>query len=182
MKKLKPVIKSEMSEAKLLLLCKIFYPENKWGSKKWYKYDINNGRKRYEPDVHSDDKKLIFEYEGEIGFRKREESVLKDLVFYKNIVLATGGGIILSENNRKLLIDNGCVIYLKSTCEDLVERMVGDKSRPLLQNVNLKETLESLFESRNPLYTSTSDYIIETKNKRANEIATEIQSVIKQKI
>ena len=64
MKKLKPIVKSEMSEDKLLLLCKIFYPENKWGSKKWYKYDINNGRKRYEPDVHSDDKKLIFEYEG----------------------------------------------------------------------------------------------------------------------
>ena len=52
---------------------------------------------------------LIFEYEGEIGFRKREESVLKDLVLYKNIVLATGGGIILSKNNRKLLIDNGYV-------------------------------------------------------------------------
>ena len=68
MKKLKPIVKSEMSEDKLLLLCKIFYPENKWGSKKWYKYDINNGRKRYEPDVHSDDKKLIFEYEGLSNF------------------------------------------------------------------------------------------------------------------
>ena len=122
---------------------------------------------------------LIFEYEGEIGFRKREESVLKDLVLYKNIVLATGGGIILSKNNRKLLIDNGYVIYLKSSCEDLVARMEGDKSRPLLQNGNLKETLESLFDSRNHLYTSTSDYIIETKNKRANEIAIEIQSLIK---
>ena len=57
-----------------------------------------------------------------------------------HIVLATGGGIILSKNNRKLLIDNGYVIYLKSSCEDLVARMEGDKSRPLLQNGNLKES------------------------------------------
>ena len=63
---------------------------------------------------------LIFEYEGEVGFRKREESVLKDLVCRKNIVLATGGGVILSKNNCKLLADNGHVVYLKSNCEDLV--------------------------------------------------------------
>tara|TARA_B100000795_G_scaffold269318_1_gene258359 strand:- start:2207 stop:2731 length:525 start_codon:yes stop_codon:yes gene_type:complete len=120
---------------------------------------------------------LIFEYEGELGFRKREESVLKDLVSHKNIVLATGGGVILSKNNCKLLMDNGYLIYLKSTCEDLVVRMTGDKSRPLLQEGDLKETLENLFAIRNPLYTSIADYIIETKNKRANDIASEIESV-----
>jgi len=121
---------------------------------------------------------LIFEYEGEIGFRKREENVLKDLVCLENIVLATGGGIILSQNNRKLLKNNGCVIYLKSSCEDLAARMVDDKSRPLLQKVDLKKTLESLFEFRDPLYMSISDHIIETKGKRANEITLEIESLI----
>ena len=75
---------------------------------------------------------LIFEYEGEVGFRKREENVLKDLVNLKNIVLATGGGAILSKNNRKLLKNNGYVIYLKSDCVDLAARMENDKSRPLL--------------------------------------------------
>ena len=122
---------------------------------------------------------LIFEYEGEVGFRKREESVLKDLVCRKNIVLATGGGVILSKNNCKLLADNGHVVYLKSNCEDLVARMTGDQSRPLLQEGDLKETLESLFEFRDPMYASISDYIIETAGKRAKEVSYEIESFIK---
>ena len=122
---------------------------------------------------------LIFEYEGEVGFRKREENVLKDLAYRKNIILATGGGVILSKNNCKLLKDNGCVVYLKSNCEDLAARMSGDKSRPLLQEGDLKKTLESLFQLRDPIYASISDYIIETSGKRANEISYEIESVIK---
>ena len=122
---------------------------------------------------------LIFEYEGEVGFRKREESVLKDLVCRKNIVLATGGGVILSKNNCKLLADNGHVVYLKSNCEDLVARMAGDQSRPLLQEGDLKKTLESLFEFRDPMYASISDYIIETAGKRAKEVSYEIESFIK---
>ena len=122
---------------------------------------------------------LIFEYEGEVGFRKREESVLKELVRHKNIVLATGGGVILSKNNCKLLSDNGHVIYLKSNCEDLVARMTGDQSRPLLQEGDLKETLESLFKLRDPMYSSISDYIIETSDKRAKEISSEIEFFIK---
>ena len=122
---------------------------------------------------------LIFEYEGEVGFRRREESVLKDLVCHKNIVLATGGGVILSKNNCKLLSANGYVVYLKSNCEDLVARMTGDQSRPLLQEGDLKETLESIFELRDPMYSSISDHIIETAGKRAKEISHEIESFIK---
>jgi len=122
---------------------------------------------------------LIFEYEGEVGFRKREEVVLKDLVHHKNIVLATGGGVILSKNNCKLLSDNGQVIYLKSNCDDLVTRMTGDQSRPLLQEGDLKETLETLFKIRDPIYASISDYIIETAGKRAKEISYEIESLTK---
>ena len=122
---------------------------------------------------------LIFEYEGEVGFRKREESVLKELVRHKNIVLATGGGIILSKNNCELLKNNGHVIYLKSTCDDLVVRMTGDKSRPLLQGADLRKTLENLFSFRDPIYSSISDCIIETSNKHTNEITSEIKSFIK---
>jgi len=121
---------------------------------------------------------LIFEYEGEVGFRKREESVLKDLVYLKNIVLATGGGVILSQNNRELLKKNGYVIYLKSNCEDLAARMVDDKSRPLLQKGDLKQTLNNLFKFRDPLYEDISDQIIDTKNKRASEITSEIESLL----
>ena len=56
--------------------------------------------------------------------------------------------------------------------------MVDDKSRPLLQKVDLKKTLESLFEFRDPLYMSISDHIIETKGKRTKEITLEIESLI----
>ena len=122
---------------------------------------------------------LIFEYEGEVGFRRREESVLKDLVKLKNIVLATGGGAILSKNNRKLLKNNGYVIYLKADCVDLLARMENDKSRPLLQKGDLKETLDNLFKFRDPLYVDISDQIIETKNKRASDITSEIESLLK---
>jgi len=122
---------------------------------------------------------LIFEYEGEVGFRKREESVLKDLVCHTNIVLATGGGVILSKNNCKLLENNGHVVYLKSNCEDLVTRMTGDQSRPLLQEGDLRETLQRLFELRDPMYSSIADYIIETADKRAKEISYEIESFIR---
>ena len=121
---------------------------------------------------------LIFEYEGEVGFRRREENVLKDLVNLKNIVLATGGGVILSRNNRKLLKNNGYVIYLKSDCVDLAARMENDKSRPLLQKGDLKETLDNLFKYRDPLYVDISDQIIETKNKRASDITSEIESLL----
>ncbi len=121
---------------------------------------------------------LIFEYEGEVGFRKREESVLKELVRHTNIVLATGGGIILSKDNCELLKNNGHVIYLKSTCEDLVVRMTGDKTRPLLQEGDLRKTLENLFSIRDPIYSSISDCIIETSNKRTNEITSEIEFFI----
>ena len=98
MKKLKPIVKSEMSEDKLLLLCKIFYPENKWGSKKWYKYDIDNGRKRYEPDVHSDDKKLIFEYEGPIEAPIKKGDVLGILNVYVSEELKKQINILAAED------------------------------------------------------------------------------------
>jgi len=66
---------------------------------------------------------MIFEYEGEAGFREREKEILKELVSKKNIILATGGGVILSKFNRDLLSENGIVIYLKSNQKDLISRM-----------------------------------------------------------
>ena len=73
---------------------------------------------------------------------------------------------------------NGYVIYLKSDCVDLAARMENDKSRPLLQKGDLKETLDNLFKFRDPLYVDISDQIIETKNKRASDITSEIESLL----
>ena len=121
---------------------------------------------------------LIFEYEGESGFRERESNVLKDLVAKKNIILATGGGVILSSKNRELLSSNGVVIYLKADYENLAKRMENDKSRPLLQGTEIIPTLKKLFKTRDPLYTSIADYEVNTKNKKAYQIEKEIRLLI----
>ena len=121
---------------------------------------------------------MIFEYEGEAGFRKREKDSLKELVSKKNIVLATGGGIILSKSNRDLLSENGIVIYLKSNQKDLIKRMKNDKSRPLLKNGNIEEIIKKLCKEREPLYEEIADFEIMTKNKRIHEVVNEIITII----
>jgi shikimate kinase len=121
---------------------------------------------------------MIFEYEGEAGFREREKDSLKELVSKKNIVLATGGGIILSKSNRDLLSENGIVIYLKSNQKDLIKRMKNDKTRPLLKNGNIEEIIKKLCNEREPLYEGIADFEIMTKNKRIHEVVNEIITII----
>jgi len=121
---------------------------------------------------------MIFEYEGEAGFREREKDILKELVSKQNIVLATGGGIILSESNRDLLAKNGIVIYLKSNQKDLVLRMKNDKTRPLLNNGNVELIIKKLCQEREPLYEEIADFKVVTKNKRINEVVNEIVRII----
>ena len=121
---------------------------------------------------------MIFEYEGEAGFREREKDILKELVSKQNIVLATGGGIILSESNRDLLAKNGIVIYLKSNQKDLVLRMKNDKTRPLLKNGNVELIIKKLCQEREPLYEEIADFKVVTKNKRIYEVVNEIVRII----
>ena len=122
---------------------------------------------------------MIFEYEGEAGFREREKDSLKELVSKKNIVLATGGGIILSKSNRDLLSENGIVIYLKSNQKDLILRTKNDKTRPLLKNGNIELIIKKLCKEREPLYEEIADFKIATKNKRIHEVVNEIIRLIK---
>ena len=117
---------------------------------------------------------LIFEYEGEEGFRKRETKILSEVLRLDNIVLATGGGIVLSDSNRQQLKERGNVIYLNAEINELAKRLSDDKTRPLLQNTDIKEKLKELMGHRSFLYESIADSIIQTKNKRALEIANEI--------
>ena len=104
----------------------------------------------------------IFHHEGEEGFRARERTVIADLAALDNIVLATGGGAILSEDNRKSLGSNGFVVYLKAQVEDLWKRTHADKSRPLLDTENPLERLKDLFLVRDPIYTALADLVVET--------------------
>jgi shikimate kinase len=104
----------------------------------------------------------IFEFEGEAGFREREQKMIKQLTQMRGIVLATGGGAILLEENRRLLQKNGFVVYLQCSITRILERTRRDTQRPLLKTDNPKERLESLFREREPLYLSCADFKIDT--------------------
>jgi shikimate kinase len=106
--------------------------------------------------------RVIFEIEGEAGFRARESKVLSELVQHKDIVLATGGGVVLSDHNRRLLAERGTVIYLRAAPRDLWQRTRHDKNRPLLQTDDPLAKLQELFEQRDPLYREIADIVVDT--------------------
>ena len=105
---------------------------------------------------------VIFEIEGEAGFRKREEAVIAALSALSGIVLATGGGAVLSAETRDTLRNNGLVIYLRGTPEHLYERTKHDRNRPLLQTENPLARLRELFQQRDPLYREVADVVVDT--------------------
>lgn len=123
---------------------------------------------------------VIFEIEGEEGFRLRESKMLAELVRRKNIVLATGGGVILSEQNRRLLAAHGTVIYLRAAINDLWRRTRHDKSRPLLQTVDPLGKLQELLAQRDPLYREIANIIIDTGNQSLGNLIHKIEQQLAQ--
>ena len=121
----------------------------------------------------------IFDIEGEAGFRKRETLVLKDLVASNSIVLATGGGIVIEAENRELLASRGTVFYLHTPLNIQIERTAKDKDRPLLKDQDPSKVLADLQESRQNLYESVADHVINTENKSGSEVANEIVKLVK---
>jgi len=117
---------------------------------------------------------LIFELEGESGFRRREHQVIELLTARKGIVLATGGGAVLDPDNRKCLAARGKVIYLHTSVEQQLQRTAHDRSRPLLQTENPRQTLEALLAARDPLYREVADWVIETDGCRVRDVVQEI--------
>ncbi len=105
---------------------------------------------------------LIFEIEGEASFRQREAEVIRDLTAQQDIVLATGGGVVLSAENRAYLKSRGTVIYLRASVNNLLQRTSHDKNRPLLQTADPRKTLEELSRIREPLYNEVADIVIDT--------------------
>jgi shikimate kinase / 3-dehydroquinate synthase len=104
----------------------------------------------------------IFDVEGEAGFRQREAGIVQELLLRNDIILATGGGAVLDQQSRKLMRENGTVVYLKSGVHDLWQRTRHDRSRPLLKTADPRAKLYELFEQRNPLYTETADIVMHT--------------------
>jgi shikimate kinase len=119
---------------------------------------------------------VIFEIEGEPGFRARESKMLKELVQQDNIVLATGGGAILSKENRDLLTANGTVIYLRAPVRSLIKRTRRDRNRPLLQVPDPAAHLTALFEQRDPLYREIAHLIVDTGDQSVRMLAGQIEN------
>ncbi len=113
---------------------------------------------------------VIFEIEGEAGFRKRESEVLIELVKKNNIVLATGGGAVLSQENRQLLRESGIVIYLRASISDLYRRTRHDKNRPLLKSQNLYARLNELYIQRDAYYRETAHIIIDSGKQGVRQL------------
>jgi shikimate kinase len=122
----------------------------------------------------------IFEIEGEQGFRDREEQVIKELCKMENIVLATGGGSILRETNRKNMKKYGYVIYLCTTAELLYSRIRYDKSRPLMQTKSPVDTLKNLLKEREPFYMEVADTVITTGKQKAALIVKRVEEALGQ--
>jgi len=117
----------------------------------------------------------VFDLEGEEGFRKREETVIEDLSERQGIVLATGGGSVISTNVRNRLSARGIVVYLETTIDKQVARTQRDRRRPLLQTSEEPRTvLENLAVERNPLYEDIADVIVQTDDQSAKVVAHKI--------
>ena len=104
----------------------------------------------------------IFDMEGEQGFRDREQQVVAELTEWDNVVLATGGGVVMRPENRNALAGRGFVIYLHATVDEQARRTRRDRRRPLLQTEDPEETLRQLMAVRDPLYREIADHIINT--------------------
>lgn len=116
----------------------------------------------------------IFEFEGEEGFREREQRMIEQLTQLKGIVLATGGGAILREENRRLLQENGFIVYLQCAVEKILERTRKDNQRPLLNTDNPRERITHLFQQREPLYLACADYTIDSGSLSNKEVVNHI--------
>jgi len=116
----------------------------------------------------------IFDVEGEDGFRRRERDVIDELTTLPGIVLATGGGAVTVEENRRHLHDRGCVIYLWTPVELQLARTRNDRNRPLLRTEDPKTRLRALLEERDPLYRDVAHAVVSTASGNLKKVTDQI--------
>nr|WP_274600626.1 shikimate kinase AroK [Pseudomonas sp. MS19] len=116
----------------------------------------------------------IFDVEGEQGFRERESAVIADLCVEDGVVLATGGGAVMRDENRKALYNGGRVVYLHASVEQQIARTARDRNRPLLRTPDPGKVLRDLLALRDPLYREIADVIIETDERPPRLVVQEI--------
>ena len=113
----------------------------------------------------------IFDIEGEEGFRERESKILENLCQMSNIILATGGGIVILPKNRKILKNSGLVVYLSSSVNQLLKRTAKSKTRPLLENSSdRRKTITELLEARDVYYREVASFVVDTTGKKLHEV------------
>lgn len=122
---------------------------------------------------------VIFEIEGEEGFRRREAVALAELSALRGIVLATGGGAVLRPENRQALSRNGFVIYLRASVDDLWHRTRHDRHRPLLQTDDPRAGIAKLFEQRDLLYREVADVVIDTGSQSLRTLVTRLEDKLR---
>ena len=121
----------------------------------------------------------LFEEKGEAYFRKKETETIKQLLAgEKGNIIATGGGLPMTEGNPKLLKELGTVIYLKAENETLFQRLSNDKSRPLLKNSDLKEKIETMLAIRGPVYEECADLVLQADSMSFYEIICQIEKLL----
>jgi len=118
---------------------------------------------------------VIFELEGEVGFRAREAAVIAELTALKDIVLATGGGVVLDQRNRELLKANGTVVYLRASVSELWNRTRHDRNRPLLHTADPHARLCELHAQRDPLYREVADITMETGSQSLKTLVAKLE-------
>ena len=121
----------------------------------------------------------IFEKKGETYFRDLEMQTVKTLTQKDRLVISTGGGIVLREENITLLKENGIIVYLRAKKETLVKRLQGNENRPLLKTENVNEKIDELLKARKELYERVADFVVDTDEKTPKAIAEEILGKIK---
>jgi shikimate kinase len=113
----------------------------------------------------------IFDIEGEDGFRERESKILENLCQMSNIILATGGGIVILPKNREILKNAGLVVYLSSSVDQLLMRTAKSKTRPLLENsADRRKTITELVDARDVYYREVASLVVDTTGKKLHEV------------
>jgi shikimate kinase len=120
----------------------------------------------------------VFDLEGEPGFRKRESALLLELLAMPDLVLATGGGVVLAPANRQALHDLAQVVYLRASLPELWSRLRNDKQRPLLATANPRQRIAELLQFREPLYEQTAHLQVLTGRQPVDKVVGEVLGLL----
>ncbi len=122
---------------------------------------------------------LIFDIEGEAGFRARETRMLREMTARQGVLVATGGGAVIRRTNREMLRRNGFVVWLRTSVEQQLARLARDKARPLLQTPEREERLYKLAGKRDPLYEELADLVFDSRNRNVKYAADRLVTAIR---